>query len=124
MCGFSGFFHPSNTDYDIAKVSETMSEQIVSRGPDSSGVWLDDKNNITLNHRRLSVLGLGPLGDQPMSSSTGRYTIVFNGEIYNHLDIRKMISFSLWKGGSDTETLLEAFECWNIEDTLKKITGS
>ena len=102
---------------------ERMGEAIVHRGPDDSGVWLDVDAGIGLSHRRLSVLDLSPAGHQPMVSSSGRYVIAFNGEIYNHLDLRRQLDCRAWRGHSDTETLLAGFEFWGIEETLQRTVG-
>lgn len=96
------------------------------RGPDDSGEWVDGDAGIALGHRRLSVLDLSSSGHQPMISVSGRYVLVFNGEIYNHLDIRKDIEVLepiSWRGHSDTESLLAGFDRWGIESTLKKTVG-
>ena len=100
-----------------------MGEAIGHRGPDDSGVWLDADGGIGLSHRRLSVLDLSPAGHQPMVSASGRYVIAFNGEIYNHLDLRRQLSDRAWCGHSDTETLLAGFELWGIEQTLQATVG-
>ena len=100
-----------------------MGEAIAHRGPDDSGVWLDAYAGIGLSHRRLSVLDLSPAGHQPMVSGSGRYVIAFNGEIYNHLDLRRQLGDRAWRGHSDTETLLAGFEFWGIEKTLQRAVG-
>jgi len=107
---------------DAATILKCMGNSIVSRGPDHGGIWCDD-TKIAFAHRRLSILDLSPAGHQPMHSYSGRYVIIFNGEIYNHLDLRKELKNHNWRGHSDTETLLEAFEEWGIEGTLKKTNG-
>lgn len=93
------------------------------RGPDDAGVWVDQAAGVALSHRRLAILDLSPAGHQPMTSPSGRYVIVFNGEIYNHLELRESLSGYIWRGHSDTETLLAAFENWGVETTLKKTVG-
>ena len=123
MCGIAGIYSPNKTREKITYIASEMASAINYRGPDDSGVWADKNTNIALSHQRLSIVDLSSNGHQPMRSGCSRYTIVFNGEIYNHLEIRKSLSFSSWKGGSDTETLLEAFENWGVEATLQKITG-
>ena len=136
MCGLTGFWQPSNfSDSAAQAVAEKMADRIAHRGPDDAGVWVDESAGIALAHRRLSILDLSPAGHQPMVSSSGRYVIAFNGEIYNHLEIRQELeqipsSPPLSKGGairwcghSDTETLLAGFEAWGIEATLKKTAG-
>ena len=90
MCGISGFYHPTGFNSDEGKVSIlAMCEQLDHRGPDGAGHWLDADAGIALGHRRLSIIDLSPSGQQPMVSVSGRYVIVFNGEIYNHLQLRK-----------------------------------
>jgi asparagine synthase (glutamine-hydrolysing) len=101
-----------------------MNDQIIHRGPDGEGTWINDQHNVGLAHRRLSILELSPLGAQPMSSDNGNFTIVFNGEIYNHLELRSeltSLSSFQWKGHSDTETLLRCIEVWGLEMTLSKL---
>ncbi|MDP3931620.1 MAG: asparagine synthetase B, partial [Methylococcaceae bacterium] len=103
-----------------------MGQAIVHRGPDDGGQWWDADCGIGLSHRRLSILDLSPAGHQPMLSACGRFVIAFNGEIYNHLELRSEIEKTAdnqWRGHSDTETLLAAFAVWGIEATLKKCTG-
>jgi asparagine synthase (glutamine-hydrolysing) len=100
-----------------------MADAIAHRGPDDSGLWLDLSAEIALAHRRLSVQDLSPSGHQPMVSASGRYVIVFNGEIYNHLDLREELGSCAWRGHSDTETMLTAFERWGLEAALKKFVG-
>ncbi len=117
MCGFAGFLG----EIDNAALVR-MADAIIHRGPDSSGVWVDEQAQISLAHRRLSILDLSQAGHQPMLSPSGRYVIVFNGEIYNHLELRKELGKS-WRGHSDTETLLAGFDVWGIEATIKKNIG-
>ncbi|MEQ1777322.1 MAG: asparagine synthase (glutamine-hydrolyzing), partial [Nitrosomonas sp.] len=115
-------------------VVSRMSMRIQHRGPDDGGVWVDEAVGIALGHCRLSILDLSPAGHQPMTSASGRYMIVFNGEVYNHLDLRSELEKILpcpplsrgnivWRGHSDTETLLAGFETWGVEATLKKTVG-
>lgn len=126
MCGFSGFFGGSLQENALVHLAR-MGDAIAHRGPDDSGVWADVGAIIGFSHRRLAILDLSPAGHQPMASDSGRYVIVFNGEIYNHLELRAALE-SLgrsqpWRGHSDTETLLAAFESWGIEKTLGRCVG-
>lgn len=124
MCGIAGYFR---TGYqrggaEAAHVLRRMAGAIVSRGPDDGGSWQDDAE-IGLAHRRLSIIDLSPAGHQPMTSISGRYVTAFNGEIYNHLELRRELTNTNWRGHSDTETLLSAVEEWGIEAALKKFIG-
>lgn len=121
MCGIAGYWQ-TGTPVD-ADVLHRMAAAISHRGPDDEGVWRDATTGIALAHRRLSILDLSPAGHQPMMSATGRYIIVFNGEIYNHLELRKALQGNLWRGHSDTETLLAAFERWGVESALQRCVG-
>jgi asparagine synthase (glutamine-hydrolysing) len=145
MCGFAGFFGGQSHENDHRKPLKAMTDAIASRGPDSHGHWDDEDAGIFIGHRRLSILDLSAAGHQPMVSGGGRYVLVFNGEIYNHLDLRReLVDTDLsaqlattntgaemprspqngnWRGHSDTETLLAGFEAWGIEATVKKCIG-
>ena len=121
MCGIVGSL--GNNKASNKSILE-MAKTIDYRGPDDFGVWSDNKYNIYLGHRRLSILDLTNNGHQPMISKSGRYIIVFNGEIYNHIAIRNNYFNDFdWNGSSDTETLLAAFEKWGIENSLKFLVG-
>ena len=104
-----------------------MATCLERRGPDDEGIWADNRHGIGLAHRRLAVLGLGAAGAQPMVSDSGRYVIVYNGEIYNHLELRRRIDGGLagrtWRGGSDTETLLAAIESWGLHRAVEQAVG-
>lgn len=101
-----------------------MTNAIVRRGPDDEGAWLDDASGVALGHRRLSIVDLSPAGHQPMSSASGRYVLVFNGEIYNHTELRAELGQAQpWRGASDTETLLAAIEAWGVEAALRRCAG-
>lgn len=124
MCGLTGFLHPSGFSADWARaIVEMMAQQISHRGPDDWGVWTDETAGLAMAHRRLSILDLSIAGHQPMASSSGRFVIVFNGEIYNHMDLREELTAQVWRGHSDTETLLSGFEEWGIANTLEKTVG-
>lgn len=125
MCGITGFYSKNSSTFN--NVIYKMSSSLSHRGPDSSKVWRDRNSGIIFGHQRLSILDLSKAGDQPMKSSSGRFIITFNGEIYNHLEIRRELetinSKIKWKSGTDTESLLEAVEVFGIDKTLNKIVG-
>ncbi len=100
-----------------------MSERLTHRGPDNTGFWQDDAAGIGLAHCRLSILDLSPAGNQPMTSPSGRFRLVMNGEIYNHLILRRDLGSIPWRGHSDTETLLAAIDTWGLSTTLDRIVG-
>ncbi len=124
MCGIAGF---CNFRGDWRKNIERMCDKMRDRGPDASGVWASDDCRVVLGHRRLAIVDLTPTGAQPMTSHDGRYVMVYNGEIYNHTDIRKKLlaegRVSAFRGTSDTETLLEAVSAYGLADTLKMAKG-
>lgn len=127
MCGFAGFYALQHFPRDAVLLAEKMANVITHRGPDDAGAWIDANAGIALAHRRLSILDLSPAGHQPMASACGRYVIAFNGEVYNHLDLRQELvvqgSAPNWRGHSDTETLLAAIVAWGVAATLKKCVG-
>jgi asparagine synthase (glutamine-hydrolysing) len=100
-----------------------MAEKIYSRGPDDCGVYVDQNTDLALAHRRLSIQDLSHAGHQPMQSPSGRYQVVFNGEIYNHLELRERLPGQFWRGYSDTETLLATIDAFGIHGTLDRLTG-
>ncbi|HEX5818292.1 MAG TPA: asparagine synthase (glutamine-hydrolyzing) [Gemmatimonadales bacterium] len=124
MCGIVGVLGPSHVD---EAVLQSMCRAVHHRGPDDSGTWLDGEAGVGLGHARLSILDLSCAGHQPMLSAGGRYAMVFNGEIYNHLELRAEIARRAgaiaWRGHSDTETLLAAIEVWGLEATLVRAVG-
>ena len=105
-----------------------MGGSIAHRGPDSEGYWMDAGAGIGFAHRRLAIVDLSAAGHQPMASPSGRYVIAFNGEIYNHGDLRAELNGAAtrpvsWRGHSDTETLLAGFDAWGVETTVRKTIG-
>lgn len=127
MCGMTGFWQPNGSADQLAPRAQSMADRIAHRGPDDHGVWVDTDSGIALAHRRLSILDLSPAGHQPMPSGSGRWQVVYNGEIYNHLDLRRELESAneapTWRGHSDTETLLACVEAWGVEQTLKRSVG-
>lgn len=124
MCGLVGFL--SSDSLDTLNIVRRMADCIEARGPDDAGYWTDADQYIALGHRRLSILDLSPAGHQPMHSPSGSYVIAFNGEIYNHLDLRRELEAKgrfAWHGHSDTETLLAGFDAWGIRQTVERCIG-
>ena len=126
MCGFTGFYalKDSRSRAECDSIARAMMDTLVHRGPDFGDVWQDPNVCLVLGHRRLSILDLSPEGQQPMVSADGRYVIVFNGEIYNHLELRReYLNGDSFRGHSDTETLLALFGLLGFEETLNLING-
>ena len=128
MCGLTGFLWNQKARYNIGSQLKSMTDSIAHRGPDGEGFWFDEGVRVAIGHRRLSVLDLSSAGHQPMHSTSGQYIVAFNGEIYNHLDLREELDNELnrlidWSGHSDTETLLLCFETWGVDTTLQKVNG-
>ncbi len=124
MCGIAGYLTVDKfIGYNPSEVVKKMIRALVHRGPDDEGAWVDHSNCIALAHRRLSIIDLSVAGKQPMVSDNGRYVLVFNGEIYNHLKLRDDLPLRNWRGHSDTETLLAAIEQWGLNLALTKSVG-
>lgn len=127
MCGLNGFFNVHASSYSATTAILKMNDALYHRGPDAGDSWLDETMGLALGHRRLAILELSEAGAQPMHSVCGRYVVVFNGEIYNHLQLRQQLNqdgFLIeWKGHSDTETMLACFVAWGIEKTLQAMVG-
>ena len=127
MCGLTGFLNASrdqSADRMLAIVRR-MADTLHHRGPDDTGTWCDPASGIALGFKRLSIVDLSEAGHQPMTSSSGRFVIVYNGEVYNHNELRKELAVKghPFRGHSDTEVLIEGFEEWGIEETLKRCIG-
>jgi asparagine synthase (glutamine-hydrolysing) len=104
-----------------------MGNALLHRGPNDFGIWADSDASVALGHRRLSILDLSAAGHQPMHSPCGRYVLVYNGEVYNHTELRAELeneggAFD-WRGHSDTETLLAGLRHWGLERCLQKLNG-
>ncbi len=122
MCGIAGVLSSVGRHVTAEAVSG-MALALRHRGPDDAGVWVDADSGVALAHRRLAILDLTPAGHQPMVSANGRFVIVFNGEIYNHGDLRAQLRGVNWRGHSDTETLVAGFEQWGIRATIQRTVG-
>lgn len=127
MCGISGLLLVSGEmDKDVLQNTvRRMADSLTHRGPDSQGCWIEEDGSVGLGHRRLSIIDLSPTGHQPMHSHSGRYVLVFNGELYNFEALRqelkkKQVAF---RGRSDTEVALAAIEVWGIKNALERFVG-
>jgi len=125
MCGISGVVSRNPSAVDLDQLIRKMTVSLEHRGPDGDGFWLDPVLGVALGHRRLSIVGVGPLGTQPMVSDSGRFVLTFNGEIYNFRALADELrgdGYS-FRTGTDTEIVLTAFEAWGIRDSLNKFAG-
>ncbi|KMM17584.1 asparagine synthase (glutamine-hydrolyzing) [Synechococcus sp. GFB01] len=129
MCGITGLWlpHPAPA-HELEAAVAPMAAAIAHRGPDDAGVWCDPDAGLALGHRRLAILDLSPAGHQPMRSTCGRYVLIFNGEIYNHVALRRELECGTgqaapWRGRSDTETLLAALQGWGLPQALERCAG-
>ena len=127
MCGITGFYN-TNADKAAAQrriIGQAMGQSIAHRGPDAKDVWVAPEVPLVLAHRRLAVIDLSDGGRQPMHSSTGRYVVTYNGEIYNYPELQAELEAAgrTFKSRSDTEVMLTAFEHWGINQTLQKLNG-
>jgi asparagine synthase (glutamine-hydrolysing) len=126
MCGIAGLLTTRRLDEAVLR---HMGDAIAHRGPDDSGIWSDAQVGVGLAHRRLAIVDLSPSGHQPMLSADGRFVLNYNGEIYNHGELRRELEArghapeGGWRGHSDTETLLEAIAAWGLEAALGKAVG-
>ncbi|MDB5570122.1 MAG: hypothetical protein JWN93_1305 [Hyphomicrobiales bacterium] len=127
MCGVAGLYRPGGLAERDAIAVAAMTGALAHRGPDASSVWTDAPAGMALGHRRLSIIDLSPAGAQPMASASGRYSIAFNGEIYNFGELRAELEEKglapAWRGHSDTEALLAAIEAFGLEGALARTRG-
>ena len=128
MCGITGYLaRPADSEEAMLARVGDMAEAISYRGPDSRGHWADPASGIAFGHLRLAIVDLTEAGAQPMASHSGRYMMVYNGEIYNHAELRKELEEAgkapKWRGHSDTETFLAGVDTWGFEATLSRTVG-
>jgi len=126
MCGIAGAWLDINSELSVSDQVKSMTQVLEHRGPDSQGFWSNPELNVAMGHRRLAILDLSVSGHQPMKSSDGRFVISYNGEIYNHSELRVELENNTkinWQGTSDTETLLRSIEIWGLEEALCKFRG-
>ena len=125
MCGIVGLAGDYGRSDDIARLVSTMANTLTHRGPDDDGLYSDADAPLALGFRRLAIIDLSPAGSQPMTSRSGRWVIVYNGEIYNHRALRTELQAggATFRGHSDTETLVEAIDAWGFEAALTRTNG-
>jgi asparagine synthase (glutamine-hydrolysing) len=128
MCGIAGIFEPgaAQSEESLRRLAGAMSATLRHRGPDDEGVWADAASGVALASCRLAILDLSPAGHQPMVSASGRYVIAYNGETYNHPQLRQELENQVpggFRGHSDTEVLLAAFEAWGVRPALERLNG-
>lgn len=127
MCGIAGLIADGPLDSAGRAHLTAMTNAIQHRGPDDSGQWFDNDRGVALGHRRLAIIDLSPAGHQPMASASGRYVIVYNGEIYNHRALRARLEREghapAWSGHSDTEVMLACIDAWGLAATLAELNG-
>jgi len=123
MCGIVGVYTPDKTLTGLHKLATDMADAIAHRGPDGSGVWVDEDAGIALSHRRLSIIDTSTAGAQPMMSNCGQFVLTYNGELYNAPEMKRSLGEHAYRGHSDTEILLEWFARRGVDETLKNACG-
>ena len=125
MCGIAGLlgFNLLQSKLKIKSLLSSMASSLQHRGPDSNGIFTSDEDQIGLVHTRLSIQDLSNSGSQPMHSWDKRFVLSFNGEIYNHKNLRSIIKDYPFKGTSDTETLVALISTIGLKNTLEKVSG-
>jgi len=124
MCGFAGILDSRADPGSLREAAAGMAAALLHRGPDDGGAW-SDAPGVAFGFRRLAIQDLSAEGHQPMASASGRFTIVFNGEVYNFLELRRELEVRgvRFRGHSDTEVILAAFEAWGVRDSLPRMVG-
>ncbi len=127
MCGIAGFLDLKRrfNQLEAATLAQTMADRLTHRGPDAGGSWADPAAGIALGFRRLSIIDLSAAGSQPMVSASGCSVLAYNGEVYNPEELRPELERRgvRWRGHSDSEVILEAFEAWGVVATAKRLNG-
>ncbi len=127
MCGIAGFLDPKrrSDDNELKALAASMAGALRHRGPDAQGVWVDEKAGVALGHTRLSIIDLSEAGAQPMISASGRFALVYNGEVYNAGEHRAELERAghTFRGHSDTEVMVEGFTEWGVRATVERLVG-
>jgi len=128
MCGLTGFVPAAGRTADeLTCVVRRMCDAIAHRGPDDAGEWIDAESGVALGFRRLAIIDVSPAGHQPMVSASGRYVVTLNGEVYNFEELRRELRDAglapSFRGHSDTEVMLAAFEAWGVEAAVRRFNG-
>jgi len=126
MCGICGFWRDgAGSRSELGGEVEAMAKVLAHRGPDGSGTWIDADAGLAFGHRRLAIVDLSQTGDQPMISASGRFVITYNGEIYNHIELRKELQARgrVFRGTSDTEVIVEGCDEWGVEAMVGRMIG-
>lgn len=125
MCGFAGLYTAPDRGLNTARLAAAMGDRIAHRGPDDTGEWTGAEGGLSFAFRRLSIVDLTAAGHQPMRSASRRFTMVFNGEVYNSAELgRELAALGYsFRGHSDTEVILAAFEEWGVEPALGRFIG-
>jgi asparagine synthase (glutamine-hydrolysing) len=127
MCGIAGFLDLRRRfdQFNAAELARKMADRLTHRGPDAGGSWADPAAGIALGFRRLAIIDLSAAGAQPMISASGASVLIYNGEIYNPEELRPDLERRgiRWRGHSDSEVILEAFEAWGVVAAVKRMIG-
>lgn len=127
MCGIAGLIdrRAEQAPEALADITRAMTDALIHRGPDGGDAWTDAAAGVGLGHRRLAIIDLTPTGAQPMASADGRYVMTYNGEVFNFIELRRELAAAgcRFRGGSDTEVMIEACAAWGVERAVKRFIG-
>ena len=125
MCGLAGAFQPGVSESEWRDRLRAMANAIRHRGPDDEGFWCDASAGVGFAFRRLAIIDLSAEGRQPMASASGRFVMIFNGEVYNHAELRAELDALgiAWRGHSDTEVMLAAIDAWGLTAAVRRFVG-
>jgi asparagine synthase (glutamine-hydrolysing) len=125
MCGIAGILDPNIPEDKLRSTLASMGATLAHRGPDDSGIWLEGSAGVGFSHRRLAIIDISPGGHQPMVSTSGRFVIAYNGEIYNFVELRELLASQgmSFSGTSDTEVMLAAIESWGLAEAVGRFAG-